>query len=125
MNKVIHFEIPFDDKERVKKFYTETFGWTFDEMPEIGYIGAMTTPAGEDGMPKDPGAINGGIFERTKDQPNPVITIDVESIDDFLKKIEAAGGHVVSPKGEVPGMGFYAYFIDSEGNVMGLWETLN
>ncbi|HRN95838.1 MAG TPA: VOC family protein [Candidatus Levybacteria bacterium] len=124
MNKVVHFEIPFDDKQRSQKFYADTFGWKFDEMPEVGYIGAMTTPTSEDMMPTEPGSINGGFYERTKENPTPVITIEVESIDDHAKKIEAAGGLMIVPKGEVPNMGYYAYFKDTEGNTIGLWENM-
>jgi uncharacterized protein len=124
MNKVIHFEIPFDEKARAKKFYSETFGWEFDEMPEINYTGITTTPTDENSMPLQPGAINGGLTERGTDVPTPVITIEVDSIDDHLKKIEAAGGKQISPKGEVPNMGYYAYVKDTEGNVIGLWENI-
>lgn len=74
--------------------------------------------------PKEPGAINGGMTQRSKDVSTPVITIHVSSIDEYVKRIKAAGGKAVMPKGEVPGMGFYAYVNDSEGNVIGLWETL-
>lgn len=124
MNKVVHFEIPFDDKERSKKFYSEAFGWKYDEMPEVGYIGAITSPTDDTMMPSEPGSINGGLFERTKENPTPVITIAVDSIDDHVKKIEAAGGTMVSLKGEVPGMGYYAYFKDTENNIIGLWENI-
>jgi hypothetical protein len=124
MNKVTHFEIPFDDKERAQKFYSETFGWKFDDMPEIGYTGIMTTPADETGMPTTPGAINGGLTARDKSVATPVITIDVDSIDEYIKKVEAAGGQLVRPKGEVPQMGYYAYVKDSEGNVIGLWQNI-
>lgn len=124
INKVIHFEIPFDDKARAKTFYSETFGWKIDEMPQIKYIGLTTTPTDESGMPTTPGAINGGMVERTKDQPNPVITIGVESIDEHLEKVKAAGGSIVGSKGEVPGMGYYAYIKDTEGNVIGLWQSI-
>lgn len=122
MNNVIHFELPFDDKSRAEKFYSETFGWIIEDMPEIQYTGAMTTPTDENMTPKTPGAINGALVERTKQTPAPVITICVDSIDEHLKKIEAAGGKAISPKGEVPNMGYFAYFSDTEGNVVGLWQ---
>ncbi len=124
MNKVVHFEIPFDDKERAKKFYAQTFDWTIDEMPEIGYIGLTTTPADAMGVPTEPGAINGGMTERTHETPAPVITIGVDSIEESVKKIEASGGKVITPKGKVPGMGYFIYFQDTEGNVIGLWQDL-
>jgi predicted enzyme related to lactoylglutathione lyase len=74
--------------------------------------------------PTEPGSINGGMVERTPENPTPVITLEVESIDDHISKIEAAGGTMISPKGEVPGMGYYAYFKDSENNIMGLWQNM-
>lgn len=122
MNKVVHFELPFDDKDRAKKFYSETFGWQIDEMPEIPYTSVTTTPVDESMRPIEPGSINGALVERGKDAPAPVITISVDSIDEFLKKIEAAGGKSITPKGEVPDMGYFAYFTDTEGNVIGLWQ---
>lgn len=122
MNKVIHFELPFDDKERAKKFYNESFGWEFDEIPEIGYTGVRTTPTDENSNPLEPGAINGGLTKRAKDTPTPVITVHVDSIEEAIKKIEASGGQSISSKGEVPHMGYYAYVKDTEGNVIGLWQ---
>lgn len=129
MNKVVHFEIPADDKERMKKFYSGVFEWQVrdDEMPGgVIYTSAVTTPTDETTFtPKEPGSINGALIDRDEKLKSPIITIDVDSIDEYLKKIEAAGGKKVSEKGEVPGMGFYAYFQDTEGNVMGLWENIS
>ncbi|OGG61836.1 glyoxalase [Candidatus Kaiserbacteria bacterium RIFCSPHIGHO2_02_FULL_49_34] len=127
MNKVVHFEIPSDDRGRVKKFYGEVFGWDIADMPYNGdevYTTATTSPVDENWMHKEKGAINGALVDRNDTVSTPIVTIEVESIDEHIKKIEAAGGTVVTPKGAVEGMGFYAYFKDSEGNVMGLWENL-
>jgi uncharacterized protein len=88
------------------------------------YTFAITTPIDENNMHTETGAINGGMIKRDRDLKNPVITIGVPSIDEYVKKIEAAGGKVITPKGEVPDMGYYAYFKDTEGNVMGLWESI-
>jgi uncharacterized protein len=63
------------------------------------------------------------MMQRTESTPSPVITIDVEAIDDALKQVEAAGGTTVTPRTPIPGMGAFAYFKDPEGNVLGLWET--
>lgn len=126
MPKVVHFEIPAEDLDRAKQFYGTVFGWSLDTMPIPGgeYTSVVTTPVDEQTqMPTDPGAINGGMFARTADLPTPVITIDVEAIDDALHSVEAEGGSVVQPRTEMPGMGAFAYFRDPEGNVMGLWET--
>ncbi len=126
MRKVVHFEIPTDDLSRAKTFYGDTFGWQLETMPMGGgdYTIAMTTPMGDDGQrPAEPGAINGGMMQRSAETPSPVITIDVDAIDDTLKQVEAAGGSVVTPRTPIPGMGAFAYFKDTEGNVMGLFET--
>jgi predicted enzyme related to lactoylglutathione lyase len=125
MGKVVHFEIPADDVERAKHFYGSVFGWQLQDMPEMDYVGVRTTPVDEQTqLPLEPGAINGGMFRRSADAPStPVITIDVGSVDDALKQVEAAGGSVVQPRTEIPGMGAFAYFTDPEGNVLGLWEN--
>lgn len=128
MDKVVHFEISFDDLERAKDFYGSVFGWSIMdwEMPGgIVYTGVRTVEVDEETyVPKEPGAINGGFVKKSGDIPAPVITINVDSIDEAVKRIEAKGGKMVGEKGEVPDMGYYAYFKDSEGNVMGLWETM-
>ena len=122
--RVVHFEVPFSDGERAKKFYKQIFGWQLNEMPEMKYTIVSTGPAAETGMPAEPGYIGGGMFERDPSFPQgPVITIDVASIDDALATIRSLGGEAVGEKTAVGEMGFAAYFKDTEGNVMGLWET--
>lgn len=125
MDKVVHFEIPADDVARAKVFYGSTFGWDLQDYDMGGatYTILQTVTVDEKQMPTEPGAINGGLMKRTPDTPSPVITIQVDGIDDALKKIESAGGTTVTPRTEIPDMGAFAYFRDSEGNVMGLWET--
>ena len=126
MPKVVHFEIPAEDLDRAKNFYSSVFGWKLETMPMPGgeYTSVMTTAVDEQTqMPTEPGAINGGMMQRDERTPSPVITIDVEGIDDALKEIEAGGGTTVTPRTAIPGMGAFAYFKDPEGNVIGLWET--
>lgn len=126
VGKVVHFEIPTDDLARAKEFYGAIFGWQLQtmQMGEGDYTIAMTTPVDEKTqMPTEPGAINGGFTHRSSGTSSPIITIDVEAIDDTLKQIEAAGGSTVQARTPIPGMGAFAYFKDPEGNVMGLWET--
>src|SRR5207342_1780299 len=89
----------------------------------VMYTTVGTVETDERMMPKEPGAINGGIMKRSSDTPHPVITVQVDAIDDSLKKIEAGGGSVIQPRTPIPNMGAFAYFKDPEGNVMGLWET--
>ncbi|WP_219415363.1 VOC family protein [Pseudonocardia nigra] len=124
MRKVVHFEIPADDVARAKEFYGFTFGWQLQDMPEMEYTIVQTTDVDEQTqMPTEAGAINGGLMRRTGETPSPVITIDVDSVDQALKQVEAAGGRVVRPRTEIPGMGAFAYFTDTEGNTLGLWEN--
>ncbi|TQF73297.1 VOC family protein [Rhodococcus spelaei] len=121
--KVVHFEVPFGDGDRAREFYKQAFGWAVTEMPQMGYTIVSTGPAAESGMPAEPGYIGGGMFERGTDTPQgPVITVDVPSINAALAKIELLGGQTIQAKQPVGEMGFAAYFKDTEGNIMGLWE---
>lgn len=124
MAGVVHFEIPAEDQDRANSFYQGAFGWMLNPMPELNYTIAITTPSdAQTGMPSAPGAINGALFPRTEDLKTPIITVDVEDIEAALGQIESAGGSVVKAKDAVPGLGFYAYFKDTEGNILGLWQN--
>jgi predicted enzyme related to lactoylglutathione lyase len=123
MDKIVHFEIPADDVARAKKFYGSIFGWDLQDMQGMDYTSIRTVAVDEQQMPTEPGAINGGMMKRTPHTPSPVITINVDSIDSALGQVEAGGGTVVQPRQEIPGMGAFAYFKDSEDNTMGLWEN--
>jgi uncharacterized protein len=126
MDKVVHFEIPVDDENRAKGFYATAFGWELNTVPmgdDASYTTVTTVPVDDKMMPTEAGAINGGMMARAPHTPAPVITIGVDSIDGTLKKVEAGGGSTVVPRTPIPDMGAFAYFKDSEGNVMGLWET--
>jgi predicted enzyme related to lactoylglutathione lyase len=123
MDRIVHFEIPADDLARAKKFYSTVFGWKMNEMPEMEYVLVGTVESDQNGMPKEPGAINGGMMERQEPVKAPVITISVKSIDEAAKTIEKHGGKMIRPKMPVGDMGFAAYFKDTEGNVIGLWQN--
>jgi uncharacterized protein len=120
---VVHFEIPADDVSRAKKFYATVFGWSANDFPEMEYVMLGTTESEENGMPKQPGAINGGMLKREYPVNYPVVTIDVENMDEALEKLKKNGGLVVREKLPVGDMGFAAYFKDSEGNTIGLWQN--
>jgi len=119
----VHFEVPADDLDRAQNFYREAFGWDMRSLPEMNYTLVTTTPAGENGMPKDPGAINGGMMQRGAPVTAPIITIDVDDIDAALATIERLGGKTAVGRQEVGDMGWSAYFVDSEGNTVGLWQA--
>jgi predicted enzyme related to lactoylglutathione lyase len=92
-------------------------------MPQMEYVLVGTVEVDEKGMPKEPGAINGGMLERQDPVKSPVITISVKSIDQAATTIEKNGGKVIRAKMPVGDMGFAAYFKDPEGNVIGLWQN--
>ncbi len=113
-----------DDMERAKKFYVDVFGWQmFPLDPVVEYQSVGTTPVNEKFMPKDAGAINGGLVPRQDPNKNPIITLDVDDIDAALESVEKHGGKTIMKKTAAGTMGFFAYFEDSEGNTMGLWTT--
>ena len=122
MAKVVHFEIPFDDKERAMKFYNTAFDWKLQDMPQMSYVVAQTAAVDAEQRPKEPGAINGGLFQRPKEAPSPTIYVGVDSIDKTLERVRAAGGRIVTPNTPIPGMGAYARVSDTEGNVIGLFQ---
>lgn len=124
-NKVMHFELPYDDGDRARTFYGNVFGWQLVPMPEMSYTMVMTGPTDEQTGPSEAGFINGGMFERSDQFPNkhPNVVIDVSNIEDALAKVTDAGGTTLLEKMPVGDMGFTAYFNDTEGNVVGLWEN--
>ena len=122
MDKVVHFEIPFDDKARANKFYSEIFGWKLMEIPEMEYVMAYAAETDENHMVKEKGAINGGLFPREKVAKSPIVVIGVQSIDETVKKVIASGGKVITPKQPIPN-GSYARVADCEGNIIGLADS--
>jgi uncharacterized protein len=123
MDKIVHFEIPADDVARARDFYGSTFGWQLEDAQGMDYTIVRTVDVDEQQMPTERGAINGGMMKRSPDTPSPVITINVDSVDNALKRVETGGGTIVRPRQEIPGMGAFAYFKDTEGNTLGLWES--
>jgi uncharacterized protein len=118
MLRVIHFEVCADSPERAAKFYEDAFGWKIRKWEGPSEYWLMVT-----GDPAEYG-INGAIKPRG-DSTQPVLFgIHVPSVDEYIEKVLAAGGSVVIPKTEVPGVGFSARCADSEGNLFQLFEGL-
>jgi|SRR3972149_8404613 len=123
MDRVVHFHMPVENMERAEEFYTDIFGWNIQKNdPE--YQLAMTVETDENDIPKEPGAINGALYKKDSPDEHQEITIEVSSIDDYLKKIEKSGGSIITNKTPVKDLGFYAEFRDTEGNIVGLWENI-
>jgi predicted enzyme related to lactoylglutathione lyase len=123
MDKVVHFEVPFDDVDRAHTFYHEAFGWQLNSMPDFGYTMVTTTKTDDKGRPTEAGGINGGMLARQGLITSPVITIGVEDLDDALARVEKLGGQVAIGRQPVGDMGFSAYVHDTEGNLIGLWQN--
>lgn len=119
------FEIPYDNSARAQKFYSETFGWQINQLPDMDYHMALTTDSDPQTMqPKNPGAINGGMLKKDPTGENPILVIGVDSVDEHIKKVEDAGGKTIMPKMSIGQFGFYARVADTEGNIIGIWESL-
>ena len=121
--RVVHFEVPFDDADRARGFYRDVFDWQIQPMPEMDYNMVSTGPSGDEGMPSEPGFIGGGMLQRQPPVTVPVLTLQVDDIDATFVSIEKHGGTPLGEKMAVGDMGFAAYFNDSEGNLMGLWQN--
>jgi uncharacterized protein len=127
MNPVVHFEMPYDDRVRMATFYESAFGWQTRMLgQDMGnYVLATTTETGECG-PTKPGAINGGFFPKRPDWPaqSPSIVIAVDDIKAAIEKVTAAGGTVLGEPMEIPGVGQYVSFTDTEGNRVSMLQPI-
>jgi hypothetical protein len=128
MNPVVHFEMPYENPDRLVKFYTQAFGWQLQKQgQEMGdYVTAATTEIDENRMIKMPGAINGGFFPKKPDWPAqyPSVVIAVDDIKKAMKRVSDAGGKVLGEPMEIPGIGQYVSFTDTEGNRVSILQPL-
>jgi uncharacterized protein len=127
MNPVVHFEMPYDNRQRMAAFYQSAFGWQTQMLgEEMGrYVVAHTTET-VDGMVSTPGTINGGFYERKPDWPaqHPSVVIAVDDIRAAMQQVAAAGGEVLGEPMEIPGIGQYVSFMDTEGNRVSMLQPL-
>jgi uncharacterized protein len=127
MCPVVHFEMPYEQSERMAKFYQSAFGWQTQMLGEkMGNYVLATTTEGDDGTPKKPGTINGGFFQKNPDWPAqfPSVVIAVDDIGDAMKQVSKAGGKVLGEPMEIPGVGQYVSFFDTEGNRVSMLQPL-
>jgi len=128
MNSVVHFEMPAEDIKRMANFYSSVFGWKTQQMgEEMGnYVVASTTEAGEDGRPKTPGALNGGFYPKRAEDTNdcPSVVIATENLQQSMRKVVAAGGKLLGEPMDIPGVGSFISFFDTEGNRVRLLQPL-
>ena len=127
MNPVVHFEMPYDDQARISAFYEQAFGWQTQALGEgMGNYVLATTTETDEGRPKTPGAINGGFFPKKADWPaqHPSVVVAVDNIDASIEKVQRAGGTVLGEPMEIPGVGMYVSFMDTEGNRVSILQPL-
>jgi uncharacterized protein len=128
MPTIVHFEIPADDIERSKKFYSDLFGWKIEKWPGTDSGSSSSSSDMEYWMitttdEKGDKALGGGMMKRQGPQQPIINYIDVKSVDEYSSKVQQLGGKVHVPKMAVPGMGYLAVCLDTENNAFGIWET--
>lgn len=127
MDPVVHFELPYDDPERIVRFYQSAFGWQLQKLGEEMGNYVLATTATDDAKPDAPaGAINGGFFPRKPDWPaqHPSVVIGVKDIKASMSGVAAAGGQVLGEPMDIPGVGRYVSFQDTEGNRLSMLQPL-
>ena len=127
-NPVVHFEMPYEDAERVANFYKTAFGWDMDNLGEQmgGYITAGTAETDADRMVKTPGTINGGFYPLSSapQSKEPSVVISVDDIKKAMEDVKKAGGELLGEPMEIPGIGLYVSFRDTEGNRASLLQPM-
>lgn len=128
MNPVVHFEMPAEDKKRVEEFYTKVFGWKMNQTgEEMGnYLVAQTTEVDDKNMPINPGAINGGFFQKEDNAETiPHIIISVGDLKVQMDAVKSAGGEIIGEPIDIPTVGNFVMFKDTEGNRVGMLQPTN
>lgn len=125
MNPVVHFEMPAEDKQRVKAFYETAFGWQMQQMgSDMGeYVLATTTETNQQtGRPTQPGAINGGFYQKGDYGSSTHVVIAVDNLDEHIEKVKQAGGTIEGEPMDIPGVGRFVMIKDTEGNRVGMLQ---
>lgn len=130
MSPVVHFEMPYEDKQRAADFYKKTFGWEAQMLgPEMGeYVVVHTAETDEQNMVKEPGRINGGLYKKAASKQVPSVVIAVDDIYEAMKQVKESGGEVIGGSqgadkpDDIPGIGLFASIIDTEGNKVGILQ---
>ncbi|HXV13387.1 MAG TPA: VOC family protein [Candidatus Krumholzibacteria bacterium] len=116
MSRIVHFEVPADNPERAQKFYAQALGWEFTAFGgPMPYWLVKTGPTGAPG-------IDGGLLKRGAPGQGPMVIAGVASIDTSIEQVKKAGGTQVVDKMAIPGVGYAAYFLDTEGNCFGIFQ---
>ena len=116
MSTIVHFDVPAEDIERAKKFYSTLLGWKFESFPEMQYN--LITTTNLDGTP----GVGGGMGKRMEPSQRMMNYFGVSSIESAMKQVKSLGGKILTDKMAVPRMGYLVNCVDTEGNLFGLWE---
>ena len=122
-NTIMHFEIPGEDLENLRGFYSGLFGWKFERAPIPEEYWLIQTAPVEDGDTPDRTNLNGGLAKAESPTRGIINYVSVESLDESSVRIEELGGRILGPKREVPDMGWYVLAEDPEGNRFAIWEN--
>ncbi len=130
MNPVVHFEMPYENRDRMADFYSQAFGWQLNKLgSDMGdYVVAMTSERSDPrARPEKPGVIDGGFFKKSKQNQVPGIVVAVDDIKAAMRKVEASGGKIIGASqgkepDDIPGVGLYISIQDTEGNRVALLE---
>lgn len=128
MDPVVHFELPYDDRERIARFYQSAFGWELQMLgEEMGHYVIAITATKDVKADAPAGAIGGGFFQRKADWPAqyPSVVIAVDNIESSMDKVRAAGGQVLGEPMDIPGVGRYVAFHDTEGSRLGMLQPVD
>lgn len=128
MSPVVHFEMAAEDRKRMADFYTKVFGWKAEMLgPDMGnYVVVRTSETDEKGHPKTLGNIGGGFYQKMEDPDmnHPSVIIAVEDLNDSISKVKKSGGKILGDPADIPGIGRYVSFKDTEGNRVGMLQPL-
>ena len=119
MNPVVHFELPYENADRAAAFYRAAFGWQIQQLDaEMGNYVVVTTATADAKADAPRGAINGGLYQKKADFPAqyPSVVIGVEDLEQSVRGVRDAGGKVLGEPMDIPGIGRYVSFFDTENN---------
>ena len=119
MNPVVHFELPYENADRAAAFYRAAFGWQTQQLDgAMGNYVVVTTATADAKADAPRGAINGGLYQKKADFPAqyPSVVIGVEDLEQSMRAVRDAGGKVLGEPMDIPGIGRYVSFVDTENN---------
>ena len=126
MNPVVHFEMPYKNPKRVAKFYEKAFGWKMQYLPKMGnYVLAHTSPMTKNNMHKEKGAINGGFYPKDDSYGGTHFVLAVQDLDKHIGIVKKSGGRIKGKPQDIPGIGKFVMFKDTEGNTVGMLQPVD